>query len=163
MHTALYFPTTPEWWNWQTRGIQNPVGLISRAGSSPASGNILVVWSSLPVVTAAAVSPGGCKRFVVHQSVRNFGGTFCDHLPGSLTKIMDVCAGCFAAFDIGELSRFTSCCDVASIYCVTSNRWCNMLNMNPIRFHWGRVADCIEIRHYFCPGLRRHLIQLPLA
>lgn len=32
---------SPEWWNWQTRGIQNPVGLISRVGSSPTSGNEL--------------------------------------------------------------------------------------------------------------------------
>ena len=29
---------TPEWRNRQTRGIQNPVGLISRVGSSPTSG-----------------------------------------------------------------------------------------------------------------------------
>jgi len=42
---------------------------------------------------------------------------------------MDGCAGCFASFDIGELSKSTSCFDVASMHCVASNRWCNMLSM----------------------------------
>lgn len=32
------FIAEPEWWNWQTRRIQNPLGVTSRAGSSPASG-----------------------------------------------------------------------------------------------------------------------------
>jgi hypothetical protein len=32
----------PEWWNWQTRRTQNPVGLTARVGSSPSSGTILL-------------------------------------------------------------------------------------------------------------------------
>jgi hypothetical protein len=32
----------PEWWNWQTRRTQNPVGLTARVGSSPSSGTILM-------------------------------------------------------------------------------------------------------------------------
>ncbi|SVE60785.1 uncharacterized protein METZ01_LOCUS513639, partial [marine metagenome] len=31
---------TPEWRNWQTRWIQNPVGVTPRMGSSPFSGTI---------------------------------------------------------------------------------------------------------------------------
>jgi hypothetical protein len=76
---------------------------------------------------------------------------------------MDGCAGCFAPFGIGELSKSTSCFDVPSMHCVTSNRWCNMLSMDPIRFHWGRVDECIDIRHYFCSALRMSLIQWPIA
>ena len=37
----LGFIYPPEWWNWQTRRIQNPMGVKARAGSSPASGNAL--------------------------------------------------------------------------------------------------------------------------
>jgi hypothetical protein len=33
----------PEWWNWQTRRTQNPVGLTARVGSSPSSGTILLI------------------------------------------------------------------------------------------------------------------------
>src|SRR6201981_278171 len=33
----------PEWWNWQTRRTQNPVGLTAHVGSSPSSGTILLI------------------------------------------------------------------------------------------------------------------------
>ncbi len=32
----------PEWWNWQTRWIQNPVRLTPHVGSNPTSGTKFV-------------------------------------------------------------------------------------------------------------------------
>lgn len=37
--SALYFCPVAGVVEWQTRRIQNPLGVIARAGSSPASGN----------------------------------------------------------------------------------------------------------------------------
>ena len=37
----------PEWWNWQTRRTQNPVGLMARVGSSPSSGTTKLGYFSL--------------------------------------------------------------------------------------------------------------------
>jgi hypothetical protein len=56
--------TKPEWRNWQTRWIQNPVSLNGCVGSSPSSGNLLCIHGR----RADLVPPKSC--FLVRHAGR---------------------------------------------------------------------------------------------
>jgi hypothetical protein len=45
----------PEWWNWQTRRTQNPVGLTARVGSSPSSGTISSIDRLIAAIFADSI------------------------------------------------------------------------------------------------------------
>jgi hypothetical protein len=58
---ALQWQHVPEWWNWQTRRTQNPVGLTARVGSSPSSGtSFLNVRAALPPQLDSEITPTIC-------------------------------------------------------------------------------------------------------